>query len=190
MSLVIITPPATEPITLTEAKAQCRIDGTAEDALMTIYIQAAREQCERLIGRKLITQTVEQRLDAFPDGEIQLEAVPVVSITSVKYDDGDGVEQTLAGSAYALDSAAYPGGWLQPAVDTEWPLTIDYTNCVRIRYVAGFGAASDVPAPIKAWLLVTVAAMYEQRAAVDASGRASALPERFADRLLDAWKVW
>ena len=67
MSLVIITPPATEPITLTEAKAQCRVDGTAEDALLTIYIQAAREQCERLIGRKLITQTVEQRLDAFPD---------------------------------------------------------------------------------------------------------------------------
>lgn len=190
MSLVIITPPATEPITLTEAKAQCRVDGTAEDALLTIYIQSAREQCEQRIGRKLITQTVEQRLDAFPDGEIQLEAVPVVSITSVKYDDGDGVEQTLAGSAYVLDSAAYPGGWLQPAVDTEWPLTIDYTNCVRVRYVAGFGAASDVPAPIKAWLLVTVAAMYEQRAAVDASGRASALPERFADRLLDAWKVW
>lgn len=190
MSIVIITPPATEPITLTEAKAQCRVDGTAEDALLTLYIQSAREQCEKLIGRKLITQTVEQRLDAFPDVEIQLDAVPVVSITSVKYDDAAGVEQTLSGSAYVLDAAAYPGGWLQPAADTEWPVTIDYTNCVRIRYVAGFGAASDVPGPIKAWLLLTVAALFEQRSAISDNGRAAVLPNRFLDGLLDPWRVY
>lgn len=190
MSIVTITAAAEEPISLAEARAQCRC-GSEEDALLTIYIKAARRLCEAKTGRRLITQTVEERLDAFPTGEaeIRLSATPVQSITSVKYDLNDA-EQTLSAAAYVLDSAAYPGGWLLPAADTEWPDTDDTANCVRVRYVAGFGDATAVPEDLKAWMLLTIAALFEQRAAVDASGLASALPDRIVDSLLDEWKVW
>lgn len=190
MSIVTITAAAEEPISLAEARAQCRC-GSDEDALLTIYVKAARRLCETITGRRLITQTVEERLDAFPEGdlEIRLSATPVQSITSVKYDLNE-VEQTMDGSSYTLDAAAYPGGWLLPAAGTEWPATDDTTNCVRVRYVVGFGAASAVPEDLKAWMLLTIAALFEQRAAVDASGQAAALPDRIVDSLLDEWKVW
>ena len=70
------------------------------------------------------------------------------------------------------------------------PDTDDTANCVRVRYVVGFGAASAVPEDLKAWMLLTIAALFEQRAAVDASGQAAALPDRIVDSLLDEWKVW
>lgn len=190
MSLTLITPPAEEPITLALARAQCSIDGTDHDALLEVYITSARQQCEQELGRKLITQTVEQRLDAFPCGGIRLDGVPAQSIASVKYDDADGVEQTLAGSAYLLDAAAYPGGWLMPAAGTSWPATADTINCVRIRYVCGFGAAADVPGPIRAWLLLAIAAHRQYSSPIDEQGRASALPNRFQERLLDPWRVY
>lgn len=190
MSIVTITAPAEEPISLAEARAQCRC-GSDEDALLTIYTKAARRLCENKIGRRLITQTVEERLDAFPTGEaeIRLSATPVQSISSVKYDLNDA-EQTMDSADYVLDSAAYPGGWLLPAADTEWPDTDDTANCVRVRYVAGFGDATAVPEDLKAWMLLTIAALFEQRAAVDASGLASALPDRIVDSLLDEWTVY
>lgn len=190
MSIVTITAPAEEPISLAEARAQCRC-GSEEDALLTIYIKAARRLCETNTGRRLITQAVEERLDAFPTGEaeIRLTATPVQSITSVKY-DLNGSEQTLGGLGYVLDTAVYPGGWLMPAADTEWPDTDDTANCVRVRYVAGFGPAGSVPEDLKAWMLLTIGTLFEQRASVDASGMASALPNRAVDSLLDEWKVW
>lgn len=190
MSLVIITPPAEEPVSLAEARAQCRC-GSEEDALLTIYIKAARRVCEQRTGRRLVSVTVEERLDAFPAGDdaIRLTATPVQSIASIKY-DWDGTEQTMDGSAYTLDAAAYPGGWVMPAADTDWPDTDDTANCVRVRYVAGFGAASAVPEDLKAWMLLTVAALYEQRAAVDATGNVAEMPSRLVDSLLDEWTVW
>lgn len=191
MSLKLITAPSLEPITLAEAQAHCRVDAGADDALLAIYIQAAREQAEGLLFSALISQTWEQTLDAFPaDGDIKLLKPPVQSITSVTYIDSAGDLQTMANDAYVLDAATSPG-WLLPADGTEWPATDDVINAVTIRFVAGFGAtAADVPANIRAWLLLTIAQLYDQRAAADASGKVAALPGRFVDGLLDPWRQY
>lgn len=45
---------ADEPITLAEAKDQCRIDDNSEDDILLIYISAAREIAEHELGRKII----------------------------------------------------------------------------------------------------------------------------------------
>jgi hypothetical protein len=39
MSLRLITPPAANPVTLDEAKAQCRVDDTASDTLLTTFVR-------------------------------------------------------------------------------------------------------------------------------------------------------
>lgn len=187
MPIVVITPPATEPISLDEARAQVGVDGSAHDTLLTLYIATARQWCEDIIGRRLITQTVEQRLDAFPAGKIALDGVPAQAITSVKYDDPAGTEQTLAPEAYSLDAAAYPGGWLLPAAGTVWPATAARTNAVRIRYTVGYGNAAAVPAPLRAWMLLQIAALFEQRAAQ--RGGSALVENAMSPRLLDAWRV-
>lgn len=192
MALTLITAPALEPVTLADARAQCRVDAadTSEDALIALYIKAARAAAEHILGRVLITQTWEQTLDAFPAGEIRLGKAQALSIVSVKYLDATGALQTLAPAAYYLD-AATPPGWLLPAEGYSWPATDDVVNAVRIQFTAGYGPAADsVPSNITAWILLTAATMYAQREALDMNGRASALPERFVDRLLDAERVY
>lgn len=188
MPLTLITAPSVEPVTLAEAKLQCKVDAdlTADDALISALISAVREQAEHEIGGALITQTWERTLDAFPSAEIELGMPPVQSITSVKYLDAAGTEQTLVNTAYTLDAVAAPG-WVLPAAGTDWPAAGDYANAVRVRFVAGFGAASSVPAAVKAWMLLHIAEWYAQREAGADKPRAL-LP--YADRLLDRWRNW
>jgi len=148
MTLKLITAPAIEPVTLAEAKVQCRVDTdlTAEDDLLSALISTAREMAEHEIGRALINQTWERVLDAFPAAEIELGMPPVSSIVSVTYIDAAGDSQTLASAAYTLEPDLLPG-WLLPAEGYEWPDTLDTANAVRVRFVAGYGdSAPNVPA--------------------------------------------
>lgn len=45
----------------------------------------------------------------------------------------------------------------------------------------GWATAADVPRPIKQWMLLAVGEMYANR---------EALPDGFADRLLDPYRIW
>lgn len=191
MTLKLISGPATEPVTLAEAKVQCRVDSdiTTEDALISALITAAVQQCEHELGRALITQTWEQVLDEFPAAELPLDKPDAKSVVSVKYLDTTGVEQTLAPSAYYVDLDTMPG-WVLPAVDTDWPDTYDSANAVRVRFTTGYGDASAVPAGIKAWIKLRVATMFKFREQIASGASVSELPGGFADRLLDPYRAW
>lgn len=192
MSLTLITPAANEPVTLAEARAQCRVDGTDDDALFTIFIAAARSRAEHETGRRFITQTWRQTLDAFPStSDIRLEVPPCASIAQLQYVNAAGTLTTLSSSDYVLDAAVGPAGWLFPADGTTWPETDDVVNAVRIDIVAGYGADSTfVPQDLRSWMLLTIGFLYAQREAIDASGRMVELPARFYDGLLDAHRVY
>ncbi len=188
MSLKLITGPAVEPISLDEAKAHCRVDDSDNDAPLTLMIKAARSLAEARLGRALVSQLWELTLDAFPAAEVRLEKPAVLGITSVKYLDPDGVEQTMAAEDYVLDAALLPG-WLFPS--DVWPETYDGANAVKIRFTAGYGAAaSDVPNDIKAWMLLQIGALYRNREAFAAGQAVAELPGRFTDALLDAERVY
>lgn len=191
MALKIIDLPTLEPITLDEAQQHCKVDPGADDVVLGIYIEAARRVAEGLLSSALISQTWEQTLDAFPAlDDIQLGKPPVQAIVSVSYVDAAGDVQVLAPESYVLDADTAPG-WLMPAEGFSWPATSSVINAVSIRYVAGFGSTpADVPANIRAWLLLTIGQLYAQRESIDATGRAVALPSRFVDTLLDPWRQW
>lgn len=187
MSLKIITAPAAEPVSVAEVKAQARVDHSDEDALVAIYIAAARAECEHITERALITQTWELALDAFPSRGIRLARPPFGAIVSVKYDDEAGAEQTLPGSAYTVDSYQEPA-WLLPAYGTTWPGTIDAANAVRIRFTAGYGAAgTDVPAVARHWILIQAANAFAHREAL-VDGRLQ-VPAHVV-HLLDSLRLW
>lgn len=193
MSLKLIAAPGEEPVSLAEAREHCRLaEDEIGDDLLELYITAARELCESITGRVLVTQTWEQTLDDFPRGDksdIQLLRLPVQSVQSVVYVDADGAEQTLAGDQYATDLQDAEA-WVLPADGVTWPTTDDVINAVKVQFVAGYGDAAAVPKQLKVWILATVAMFATQREAVDMTGRVGALPERLIDRMLDSYRVY
>ncbi len=66
MAVVEITRPAIEPITLAEAKKQCRVDSDFDDDVIRDAIVGAREDCENFTHRAFITQTWQLITDHFP----------------------------------------------------------------------------------------------------------------------------
>jgi uncharacterized phiE125 gp8 family phage protein len=135
MNIRQVTLPTAEPISVAQAKAHIKALTNDEDALIARWIKTAREQAEAMLNRAVVARTWEKQLDAFPVS-LELPWAPVRSVTSLKYLDVDGVEQTIAPASYTLDKHATPG-WIVPAYGFAWPSTRADINAVRVRYVAG-----------------------------------------------------
>lgn len=162
-TLLLVTPPASEPITLAEAKAQCRVESSADDALLSSLITAARLVAEVTLGRALVTQTLRYLADAAPQGDaLELPRAPLQSITHIKsYDDAD-VATLFSASNYLADSSSQPGRVVL-RVGASWPSITRAANGFEVQYIAGYGDAAAVPAPIKAGMLVHIAQLYTHR---------------------------
>ena len=192
MALKLITAPTTYPVTLAEAKAHLRVDSTDEDTLITAMITAATETAEQITGRAIMPQTWELTLDGFPS-EFELTRVPAVSVTSLKYINESGVLTTMSTDDYVLDNYDDFGfAKVELAWGFDWPIPRDTPNAVTLRFVAGYANAAAVPESIKAWIKLTVSAMYENREAEAYSSRAvsTTVKMSFVDGLLDRYKVW
>jgi uncharacterized phiE125 gp8 family phage protein len=159
MGLELIRPPApVEPITLEDAKAALRVDHADEDDLIASFLAAAREWVEERIQFKLAQQTYEFVIDAFPTDEIKLPFIPVAEVVSIKYDDTDGNEQTLASNSYELDSTSRDA-WIFS--EDAWPSTLDAFNAVRIRFVVGYEDVSLIPQPVIASVILKLKELYD-----------------------------
>lgn len=186
MGLVQTAAPASEPITLTEAKLHLRVDTSADDALITSLIEAARQAAESFCARQFVTATWQYTLDAFPeDDTINLPRPPLQSVTTLKYVDTAGATQTLSASKYTVDTSKFVGR-IVPAYGESWPSTYGHIEDVEVTYVAGYGAAAAVPEAIKAAIKLLVADMYEHREA-GTEGRVESNPT--VERLLWAYRV-
>lgn len=140
--------PASEPVSLAEAKAALRLDGTADDSLVGGLITAARESAENYTGRAFVTQTWRMVLPSFPcgtDRRIYLPKPPVQSVTSVTYVDSDGVTQALSPASYTfVDDGHCP--YIVEAYGETWPSARAQDDAVTVTFVAGYSA---VPEAIK-----------------------------------------
>lgn len=190
MGLKLITPAAEEPVSLDEAKHHLRVDHSDDDDLIALYIAASRQDIDGRdgwLGRALVSQTWELSLDRFPRAEIQLPFAPLQSVVSIKYYAPNGIEQTVSVGDYEVDAASEPG-WVIPGT-SGWPSTLDAINAVRVRFIAGYGDAADVPAPIKAAVLLRVGDLYANREAqmVGATGH---VLNPTLQALLQPYRVW
>lgn len=161
MGIVVLTPAASFPVTLAEAKAQCRVLANDEDALIEGLIAAATNHAEQYCGRAFITQSFLLALDCFTDA-IVLPRGPVQSITSFQYYDAAGLLQTVDPAIYTLDNTSNPA-WIVLNTGDEWPVTLEGVNTVRITFVAGTAAA---PAAVKQAILLLVGHWFQHREAV------------------------
>ena len=185
MTFVVSTTPATEPVTLEEAKVQCRIENTFEDDEITGIIIAARIQAQLNLNRAIITQTIDSYYDCFQNF---FELPPLQSVSSITYLDSNGDSQTLATSQYVVDSKSIPAR-VTPAYGVSWPSTYDQTNAVTIQFIAGYGAASDVPESIKQWIKLQVSHYFDNRNPVIVGTTVGEMPRSYVDGLLDSERV-
>ena len=185
-----LTPPAAEPLTLAEAKLHLRVDAdiTDDDSLISALIVTARQQAEHRTGRALVTQQWRYSVDAFPADSLELPMPKLQSVQAVTYLDNNGVRQTLANTEYDVITDELVGS-LIPAYGKSWPSCREHPGSVRVDYTCGFGAAADVPQSIKAWMLLAVAAWYENREALTAGHPVAELPRCFWEGLLDPFWV-
>lgn len=204
MPLILVTPPAEEPVLLAEAKLHLRVDFDEDDALITALITAARQAAETITGRQLVTARWKMTLDSFPGPAVAsicagqafslpahailLHKSPVQSIVSIQYLDTAGVLQTVPSSTYTSDFSCEPAR-LTPVFGQIWPLSLPQIAAVSVTFDAGYGAGAAVPEGLKSWIKLRVGSLYAHReeVAVVSRGRVELLP--FIDGLLDPYKV-
>lgn len=168
---------------------------TTNDPLLGMFISAARAHAETELHRYLVTQTLDAYFDEFPrycnprfqDRTIRLP--PLQTVSAITYVDPDGTTQTLAADQYVVDANSQPAR-IGAAYGVSWPSTREQQNAVKVRFVAGYGAAASVPACIKNWMLLRIAALWENRAAMMlGNGGLIQLEPSFIDSLLDPERV-
>lgn len=159
--------PVVEPVSLADAKAHCRVDTDADNALIVGYITTAREWVEDYIDRALVTQQLVMKLDAFP-AEIELPRPPMVAsgtatAVSVTYVTGDtGSTATLSTGSYRVDRDATPGV-IRNLYGQSWPSHLLDQNSVTVTWWAGYGDPQNVPQRVKSAILMCVHELYEKR---------------------------
>ena len=73
------------------------------------------------------------------------------------------------------------------AINVNWPTTGDYINAVRVRYVAGYAAAANVPETIKLWMKIRLANAYDNREEFVLGRTMQEFP--YVECLLDRYRV-
>jgi len=167
--LKLITAPD-EIITVEEAAEFMRAEfSESEETLIESLISASRLLCEEYLFRRIGVQTVEFRDRGFPvnNSPIVLPS-PLISVTSIKYIDGENDEQTLDESEYVVSDSA--PGLITPV--NSWPQTSSAGDSLRVEFETGYSdpgssprLSEDLPNTIKIAMLMQVADMYENREA-------------------------
>ena len=165
----LLTAPTEEPVSLDEAKFAARLTGsTAFDAMLPVYIQAAREIAENETCRRLMAQVWRLEMVDWPTAAdlIPIHAASTVAISYwsttgewidlvIPLEDG---EDPPARIAFAWADAD-PGLALAPLLGEDWPALGEVAIGPRIRVDITVGAAdaADVPAAAKAFITAMVA---------------------------------
>ena len=186
----VLTDSASEPLTKEEVRFQLKNESiTSDNDLLDIYIKGARQMAENYTNTALISKTIEQQFDDFPEttednphGAFKLIVPPLISVTSLVYTDADGDEQTIDSANYQVKTLVQPG-MVAPVATYTWPTAYEGIYPITITYLAGYADAASVPFDIKQAMLLTIAHWYRNR--VDT---AKTMPTQ-AENLLNKYRV-
>ena len=174
-SAALVAGPALEPVTLAEAKAWLRIDGSEEDSLLTALITAARLQIEVASRRILLSQLWRMTLDVWPSATIELVPGPLLSLVAIRTIDATGSATPFGLAGILVDRTAEPA--CLRIVDGQPPASNRASGGIEIDVLLGFGeTAVDVPRTLRQAILMLVADWYENRGDASADKGEAGLP--------------
>lgn len=178
--LTRVTAPAVPALSVADAKAHLKVETAFEDDVIEALVEGAIARIDgpKGIGICLIEQTWRLTLDRFC-GEIEIPLGPNVVVTSVKYTDADGAEQTVDAGDYQVADGLDPA-ILSPTFSTAWPGARFERGAVRIEFTAGFGDdPADIPADLVGALKLMVGAAHKDREAGGVPPAAQAVLDRY-----------
>lgn len=187
--LRLSVPPASQPVSVSEAKDNMGVTIATDDTLILSMIATATGEAEHLMGRAIMPQKWLLTLDEFEE-EIALDRPTVTAIDSIKYVHAiTGVLTTLDPSAYQLVTGQYSAS-VVPAWNTTWPAARATRDAIQIVFSCGYVDAASVPEEIKGWIKMQATTYYNNRSTVRSGRDYSSQKMPDADRLLDRYKVW
>lgn len=160
MALTLVTPPAEWPVSLAEAKAWCRVDSTADDAVLSMLVRAACQAAANFTRMAIGAASWRLTLDAFAD-PIQLPVWPVLSIGAITYTDPAEAVQTVASESWVLDTLTRPAE-ISLTDDAVWPETLAAAGVVRVDFTAGH-TSNTLDDVVRVAILGAVAQWYDDR---------------------------
>jgi len=157
------------PVTLAMAKTYLRVDGSSDDDLITLYIQAATDAAQKYTRRYFITTTLVLRkdgiscVDDYPldsgffvghypsiisgNLSVNLPYPPIQRINSIKTYNTANTSATFSTDAYELDTE-YGRIYLNNGY--SWPTDLRTFQAFEIDFDCGYGDdPEDVPSAIR-----------------------------------------
>lgn len=178
MPVILLTPPATEPLSLAEAKHYLRVEHEEDNELIAALIAAARNAVEAATRRVLIAQTWRIVLDRWPaSGRIVSPVNPLRTLEAARVLAADGTPMELDVEGFTLDTTSVPGVIAFGRANVSGPERA--LAGIELDVTAGYGDADDVPAPFVQAIRLLLARAYEHRDEV----RQDALPDTVASLL-------
>jgi uncharacterized phiE125 gp8 family phage protein len=184
---ITVAAPTAEPVSIEEAKEflSIGVDETDFDALLGSFVTAAREQLEAVTGTRLAEQVLELRADSFAD-LARLPIGPARGVTSIAYDDANGVQQVVAPADYELFGAGLEQG-VRPAFGKTWPAGALRAGAVRVTATIGY---EQLPKPLWAALLLMTGDLFANRETVTSSASTKIPMSMQVDALITNYRIW
>jgi hypothetical protein len=205
---VSVTASADSPaISLSDMKVFLRVDGTADDDIITAYIATATEAVKQYLRQAILTETFVFKADGFTEGygddrllalgpgvhtasrpyvlgggdTLDIPFPPLQSVSSiVTYDRGNNAS-TYSADNYEVDLTS---GRIYLDEGETWPSDLRAQDAVQVTYVAGYGSGS-IPTPILEAIRMYVEGLYDGCGGMTDAMRQMLAPYRRADEL--AW---
>lgn len=158
MTLRVVTPATTWPVSLPEAKKRLGILHNDDDVAVQGLIATATVAVEAATQRRFTRQTMEWVCSCWPSWQFRLpvagEGIEVEAVTCI---DRAGVEAALPEASYVVSPAGHTVS-LRPRSGTSWPaLARDAAEAVVVRFVIGpAGQSPSAPPEVKTAILFMV----------------------------------